>query len=221
MANLSPEQISPAFTDHIMYERRHRSPVTQTPLTSAVRDRCVDKYDVNILGMKTGILGTVVAGSGVRRGSHNDIGLSSEYEFLQEAAQYAGDHGIGTIKVEAASHNDCGEIFVHGAVTRDAQKGVRGWSQKRFDEAYKKMQRLAPSDARRVEVKNKVEPHGSAPTVRFRLDGRLVVVNEKYWDDVIYRFPLGLEAIDRLVEDQREELERRQRVAEEKKKWNR
>lgn len=70
--DLSPEQISPIFVEHIKNHRNSYHELSPSPVTHHARDWCIDGLHTNRLGGKTGLYGIKVAGGGVRRVSHND-----------------------------------------------------------------------------------------------------------------------------------------------------
>lgn len=209
MAAISPQEISPSFYGHIK-EERYKTGGVNPLFSSEARDRCIDPFDHGFLGLKTGKIGVTVAGSGARRTENNDLSLASPYEFMQQAAQLSPEKQWGeSVTVVNASHRDCGELFIHGAVTRLAQAVIINETVGKWAEALAKLHRYAPADAKRIQLIHKTEPEGSAPTVSFTADDRLVVVNDTYLTKVMRKYPLGQEALDRMVGDQRKELEKR------------
>lgn len=203
---LSPESISAAFCDHIVDKRMNVNHVgLPQPFANAdvlVRDFCIDQFHLNQFARKEMDLGDIVAGSSVRRVSYNDVGLQSPYELMQEAVQQRNPKKPITVVV--SPHAFCGELFLQGAVTPEAQAAEQERAVMSYRRALAAMRRNASADAKRIRLEVKVGQKGSAPVIVYsRTKGRIEIANPLYIEKVADEFPLNPEALDRLVAHQR------------------
>lgn len=203
----SPRQISPAYVDHVLEERTKRVPVVQNPkLEKQCRDWCPERLHVDKLGGKSSSLGWVMFGGGTRRTIMNDNGSRVPFLYLQQVLS----ENEGKVQVVLGAHRFCVGLFaLMGAVTLDEQDKLIEVARLSWEGAVKRMVHYSPADAQRIDFRVEIGCRGSAPLIEFDPGGRIRVVNPDYLKYDICQYPLGLEATDRLVLEQREQLVRR------------
>ena len=204
--NLSPREISPAFVEHIESHRVSVTQLSEPVLFKYARDWCVDGLHTNVFGNKTGLYGVEVAGAGIRRVSHNDLSLETPYEFMQRIAGQMPDGKKQ--RVVYSAHRFCGELFIHGAVTKKEQNGEVESAWKTWESDYN---RLPGSDKSRVSLGKDIGGRGSAPLLdQHWLSGRLMIANPDYLNntnDIAGSYPLTEGVWKRLLGEHREKLE--------------
>lgn len=204
MEKLKPIDISSSFAAHIKAESGKVKPVQPCTIeTATFRDWCVDRFHSTTNspeGTKTASEGGVLAGAGVARALGDIPQLESPYQFIQRAVQESNN---GVVKVIFQAHENCGYIAVnHEAVTPEEQEAVIALAWAIWNQAYKNLQSLSPSDGKRVTLERSIGNRGSAPTIR-KAGMKYFIANPDYLKHIQQIFPLNPDFVDRLIPSQR------------------